>query len=196
MTVAIATTAPPPGTVAARRELDDVTLARAQRRDPQAWRRLVEHHQAAVFALIGRMLGRGRVGVVEDLAQDTFLAVFERLPQFAADGPARLSTWILTIASRRAIDQLRRQAPVAVAAIDIAPDPQPSAIARRDLARAIDAALAGLAPEYRAAFLLREMHGLAYEEIALALAIEVGTVRSRLARARHALRVALAEVAP
>ena len=56
--------------------------------------------------------------------------------------------------------------------------------------------IAGLAPEYRAAFLLREMHGLAYEEIALALAIEVGTVRSRLARARQALRVALAEVAP
>ncbi|MBL8765699.1 MAG: hypothetical protein JNM07_15800, partial [Phycisphaerae bacterium] len=57
-----------------------------------------------MFALIGRMLGRGRAGVVEDLAQDTFLAVFERLPQFAPDGPARLSTWILTIASRRAID--------------------------------------------------------------------------------------------
>lgn len=195
MTVAIATTAPPPGTVA-RREVDDVTLARAQRRDPAAWRRLVEHYQAPVFALIGRMLGRRRAGVVEDLAQDTFLAVFERLPQFTADGPARLSTWILTIASRRAIDQLRRQAPVAVAAIDVAPDPRPDAIARRDLARAIEAALAGLAPEYRAAFLLREMHGLAYDEIAAALAIEVGTVRSRLARARDALRVALAEVAP
>ena len=122
--------------------------------------------------------------------------MFERLPQFAPDGAARLSTWILTIASRRAIDQLRKQAPVAIAAIDIAPDLRPSAIARRDLARAIEAALAELAPEYRAAFLLREMHGLTYEEIALALAIEVGTVRSRLARARQALRVALAEVAP
>jgi RNA polymerase sigma factor (sigma-70 family) len=64
---------------------------------------------------------------------------------------------------------------------------------RRQLAAAIDQALAGLAPPYRAAFVLRELHGLDYAEVALALGIDLGTVRSRLARARAALRAALAE---
>ncbi|MBK9030243.1 MAG: RNA polymerase sigma factor [Myxococcales bacterium] len=177
------------------RELDDVTLRRAQRRDPAAWRRLVEVYQAPVFALLGRMVGGGRRSLVEDLAQDTFLAVLEHLPTWTPTGPARLSTWILTIASRRAIDALRRHAPVSIATVELAIDPAPAAIPRRELAAAIERAVGGLPPEYRAAFLLRELHGLDYEEIALALAIELGTVRSRLARARQALRRALAEVA-
>lgn len=177
------------------RELDDLTLARAQRREPEACRRLVAQYQGAVFALIGRMLGPARSAVVEDLAQDTFLAVFAGLPGFAPGGPARLSTWILAIASRRAIDHLRRHRPVPVGAADVTADPRLGAVARRDLARAIEAALADLAPEYRAAFLLRELHGLDYDEIARALGIELGTVRSRLARARQALRAALSEVA-
>lgn len=192
MTVATAPiepTAPPRA-----RELDDLTVRRAQRGDPAACRDLVAHHQAAVFALLGRMLGGGRRATVEDLAQDTFLAVFQRLPGFALAGPARLSTWILAIASRRAIDELRRRRPTPIAAVDVAPDPAAGAVERRDLAAAIDRALAELAPEHRAAFVLRELHGLDYAEIATALDIELGTVRSRLNRARQALRDALAEV--
>ncbi len=175
-------------------ELDDVTVRRAQRHDPGACRALVAHHQAAVFALLGRMLGGGRRATVEDLAQDTFLAVFQRLPGFAPTGPARLSTWILAIASRRAIDELRRRRPTPIAVIDLAADPRPDAIDRRQLGAAIDRAIAALSPEFRAAFLLRELHGLDYGEIAAALDIELGTVRSRLNRARHALQAALAEV--
>ncbi|MCL4223703.1 MAG: RNA polymerase sigma factor [Myxococcales bacterium] len=196
MTVALAPRTPRPDS---RRpgELDDLTLARAQRGEPGAWRALIEHHQAAVFALLGRMLGGGRRSLVEDLAQETFLAVFRQLPGFSAQGPARLSTWILTIASRRAIDELRRRAPAPIALDDIAA-PAPGeradgALARRQLAAAIDRALAGVAPVHRAAFVLRELHGLEHHEIAEALGIDPGTVRSRLARARAALRAALAE---
>lgn len=178
-------------------ELDDVTLARAQRGDAAAWRALVERHQGAVFALLGRLLGGGRRATIEDLAQDTFLAVFRQLPAFQSNGPARLSTWILTIASRRAIDELRRRPAAAVAADDIvARDRADDALDRRRIAAAIDRALADLAPEYRAAFVLRELHGLEYADIAHALEIDLGTVKSRLARARAALRAALAEVHP
>ncbi len=183
-----------------RGELDDVTLARAQRGDAAAWRAVVEHHQGAVFALLGRLLGGGRRATVEDLAQDTFLAVFRQLPAFQRVGPARLSTWILTIASRRAIDELRRRPASAIAADDLVVradrDRADDALDRRRLAAAIDRALAELTPEYRAAFVLRELHGLDYADVARALEIDLGTVKSRLARARAALRAALAEVHP
>jgi len=65
---------------------------------------------------------------------------------------------------------------------------------RRGIGAAIERAVNALAPEYRAAFLLREVHGLDYEAIAAALQIDLGTVKSRLGRARAALRAALAEI--
>jgi len=186
-------TAPAPRERAA--EIDDVTLRRAQRGDPVACRAVVERYQAPVFALLGRLLGSGRRATIEDLAQDTFLAVFRQLAGFSPLGPARLSTWILTIASRRAVDELRRRPAPALTAAEVAGgDRADDAVTRRRLAAAIDRALAGLAPEFRAAFVLYELHGLDYAEIARALDIDPGTVKSRLSRARARLRIALAEV--
>jgi RNA polymerase sigma-70 factor (ECF subfamily) len=176
-------------------ELDDATLRSATSGDDAAARRLVELYQARVFALVSRMLaGRGRA-TIEDIAQDTFLVVFRRLPQFDARGTAKLSTWILTIAARRAIDELRKQRPVLLADI---PDRGASddLVRRREIARAIETALDDVSPELRAAFLLREYHGLEYGEIARALQIDLGTVKSRLSRARSRLRALLAEVKP
>jgi RNA polymerase sigma factor (sigma-70 family) len=95
------------------REIDALTLGRAQRGDDDARHALVVTYQRPVFALLARMLGPGRGALVEDLAQDTFLHVFRSLERFAPLGQARLSTWILTRASRRAMDELRRQGPVA-----------------------------------------------------------------------------------
>ena len=189
-------------TVAARRtasadpgELDELTLRRAQRGEAAAWRALVDRHQRPVFALISRMLGPGRRGQVEDLAQETFLQVVRSLERFSHDGPARLSTWILTIAARRTIDHLRRaELPVADAADVAGGEGGAAALHRAQVAAAIQRAIADLGPEYRAAFLLREYHGLDYGEIAAALRIDLGTVKSRLSRARAALRAALAEV--
>ena len=192
MTVPARRTDPPD-----RAELDDVTLARARRGDPVAWRALVERYQRPVFALLSRMLGPGRRGQVEDLAQETFLHVVRALDGFAPGGPAKLSTWILTIAARRAIDELRRRplAPTADADRHLGAGPRgDDALDRARLAAAIQRAVADLSPEFRAAFLLREYHGLEYGDIAVALAIDLGTVKSRLSRARAALRAALAEV--
>ena len=171
-------------------ELDDLTLQRARRGDARAFRALVEMYQRRVFALVGRMLGRGRASLVEDLAQETFLRVFRALPAFAPEGPARLSTWILTIAARLALDELARRRPVVLAQEPSAP---PDAEARA-LGRAIERAVAALPPDFRAVFLLREYHDLDYDEIARALEIDLGTVKSRLSRARSQLRAALQEV--
>ena len=95
-----------------RSDLDEVTLARARTGDRQAFRALVERYERPVFALLGRMLLRaGRESLVEDLAQETFVRVFRGLGKFGADGRNNLSAWILTIAARLAIDELRRRQP-------------------------------------------------------------------------------------
>src|SRR5262245_54438370 len=81
--------------------VDDLTLARAMRGDPAAFRVIVTRHEAQVFALVGRILMRQRgQGIVEDLAQETFVRVFHALPGFGKDGRWNLTAWILTIAAR------------------------------------------------------------------------------------------------
>lgn len=167
-------------------ELSDLEVLRAAGGDRNAWRGLIDCYQHRVFALVSRMLaGRDR-HVIEDIAQDTFLGVFRQLPSYRPVGPARLSTWILTIAARRAIDELRRRRRPAPIEAEPAGGDDPAR--RRELQRAIEGALEELSPEHRAAFLLREYHGLEYAEIASALEIDLGTVKSRLSRARAALR--------
>jgi len=172
------------------RELDDITLAAAKRGDKRAFARLVERFEQPVFALLGRMLRpSGRESLVDDLAQETFVRVFRALPQFGSDGRNNLKGWILTIATRLALDELRRPSrtePLSpdLVARDLAPD-------CHGIGAAITRAVAELSPEQRAAFLLRELHGLEYGEIAAAMNVDVGTVKSRLSRARAALRAAL-----
>lgn len=196
---ALATREPRPLPPSRPDELDELTIARAQRGDEGARRALVERYQRPVFAILSRMLhGREGAAAVEDLAQDTFLRVFRALPAFDRGGAARLSTWILTIASRVAIDALRRRRPDAHP-LNEALDPPAGEGAdaeaeRRRLAAALRAAIDDLSPEHRAAFLLREYHELEYAEIADSLKIDLGTVKSRLSRARAALRRALEEV--
>jgi RNA polymerase sigma-70 factor (ECF subfamily) len=179
-----------------RPELDDVTLERARRGDREAFRRLVERYERPVFALLGRMLcASGQESLVEDLAQETFVRVFHGLTTFGADGRLNLSGWILTIAARLALDELRRPAR-AEALSDHLPDDARTdrESERRGLAAAIERAVEQLSAEQRAVFLLREVHGLEYDAIAEALEVDLGTVKSRLSRARAALRAALSGI--
>lgn len=186
------------------RDLDDLTLARARAGDQRAQAALIERYQRPVFSLLWRMVGP-QASLVEDLAQDTFLRVLRALPGFDPLGGARLITWILTIATRLALDHLRslhtrsdldvRGEHAAVpGAVPVAlPRPDQDA-QRRALAVALVRAVDALAPPFRAAFLLREVQGLSYKEVSEALDIDVGTVKSRLARARAVLQRALAEM--
>jgi RNA polymerase sigma-70 factor (ECF subfamily) len=185
-------------------DLDEVTLLRASRGDPGAQRALIVRYKAQVHAFIGRMLvGRRHLSLCEDLTHDTFVRVLRALPGFDPRGSAKLSTWILTVASRLCIDELRRrEVPLDVASLlegDAgrgAPSTPLEQAERRRIALAIERAIGDLSPAYRAAFLLREVDGLGYEEIARALDIELGSVRSRLARARAQLQEALADLRP
>lgn len=175
-------------------ELDERTLARAQRGEPAACTALVRRYQPQVGALVSRMLApSGRRAAIEDVAQETFLRVFRALSGWDPRGGARLSTWILTIATRAAVDELRKR-PATDPLLDADDAAAPPPVELRALGRAIERAVGALSPEYRAVFLLREFHELTYEEIGRALDLDVGTVKSRLSRARAALRLALAEV--
>ena len=181
-------------------ELDDVTLARARRGDGRACRELVVRYQRPVFAVLSRMLVGAHADRVEDLAQETFLRVFRALPGFRPDGPARLSTWILTIASRLAVDELRRRRPVALPLEDAealpAPDRSDASAARRAHRRVLEEALAQLDEETRAMLVLQAFHDVPVDELAREFRVEPGTVKSRLSRARALLRGRFPEVNP
>lgn len=129
----------------------------------------------------------GRREEVEDLAQETFLRVHQALPGFDPAGPAKLSTWILTIATRLAIDLLRRPPRAYAEPMGRAPDPE-SEVAGRALEQRLLRAMAELPDDARAVLILRAYHDLDYPEIAAALNLELGTVKSRLSRARAALQ--------
>jgi RNA polymerase sigma-70 factor, ECF subfamily len=180
-------------------ELDELTLRRAQRGEDEALRSVIVRHHAAVHALVWRMRG-GRSDRVDDLVQDCFLRVLRALPGFDPRGPARLSTWILTIATRVVLNDRRRAPNESLDGADepVAPrgNEPAAALDRAQLAAAIAAAVRTLAEPQRAVFVLREYHDLDYAEIAHALDIDLGTVKSRLARARTAVKEHLARALP
>jgi RNA polymerase sigma-70 factor, ECF subfamily len=171
---------------------DELALRRAQRGDEPAWRALIACHQRQVHALIWRLLAGRQRHRVEDLVQETFVRVLRALPTFDPAGPASLAGWMLTIATRLALNELRRPehaaGHAAVADEPVARDRTDAGIERADLAAAIQAGVAALPATQRAVFVLREYHDLDYAEIAEALELDLGTVKSRLARARAALR--------
>jgi RNA polymerase sigma-70 factor (ECF subfamily) len=171
-----------------RESLDELTTRRAQRGDEQAWRALIAWFQPPVHALIWRLLaGRARHRV-EDLVQDTFVRVLRALPGFDLAGSASLSTWILTIATRLALNELRRPEPAALDVEPPAAERADQATERQRLGAAIAACIAALPEPQRVVLVLREYHDLDYQDIADMLELDLGTVKSRLARARTKLR--------
>jgi RNA polymerase sigma-70 factor (ECF subfamily) len=166
-------------------------LESCKRQDPAAFRAFVLRYQAAVFALVSRVAGPGPQ--VQDLAQETFLRAYRAFPSFDLAGPAHVSTWLLTIAVRLALNARKRAARSMVSPLaeaDAFPDaatPETERT-RRELGRAIARAAAELSDDQRAAFVLAEFHGMSLADIAEALEIPEGTVKTRLFRARAQLR--------
>ncbi|MEM9457214.1 MAG: sigma-70 family RNA polymerase sigma factor [Myxococcota bacterium] len=177
-----------------RSELSAECLGAAQRGEARAFRVLVRRYERPVFGVLGRMLRpAGLDHLVEDLAQETFVRAYRALPNFDPAKGARLSTWLLTIATRLAINALQRKQAVPLRG----PEPFDGAdqrAERRALGQALESAAAKLPANFRAVWVLHAYQELTHDEIATALGIEVGTVKSRLSRSRRILREALAEV--
>ncbi|HEY5945995.1 MAG TPA: sigma-70 family RNA polymerase sigma factor [Kofleriaceae bacterium] len=176
--------------------LDEVTVRRAQRGDQRAWRDLIERYQGPVHALIYRLLaGRSRHRV-EDLTQETFVRVLRALAKFEPGGSASLSTWILTIATRLTLNELRRPELAGLDREPIGSERTDADAERKRLGAAIANGIATLPDAQRAVLVLREYHDLDYQDIADVLELDVGTVKSRLSRARAALREQLIAAMP
>jgi len=174
-------------------ELAPELLSRCQAGEPAALRAFVERYERAVFALLSRTLGRH--SEVEDLAQETFLRAIRALPTFHADGAARLSTWLLTIATRLALDACRKR--TREKRSSLVDEPVSAATPEHEVQRSqlrdeIASAIDELPGDQRAAFVLAEFHGFPLEDIASALETRPGTVKTRLFRAREKLSRALA----
>ena len=177
-----------------------VALARAGKE--AAYRELLRRYERPVFSLIYRMV-RDR-SLAEDLAQDTFVKVLNALDSYRPE--YRFSSWVFKIANNVAIDQLRRRE-LTTLSLDGSPDARTrdeveatalqavdrgetplSELESRELGTVIEQAIAKLRPEYRSCILLRHVEGRSYEEIAEALDLPLGTVKTYIHRARHELR--------
>ena len=181
-------------------DLDPATLEACRLGDADAFRRLVETYRRPVLALCVALAGDDG----EDLTQETFVRVHRAIHRFDPGGAASLRGWILCIARRLCHDRARVLGRRGRAAIDadtaIAAaagdrgallDPG-TALELADRDARVGRAIAALPAEQRAALALYEWEGLDYAEIASLESVPVGTVRSRLSRARAALRTALA----
>ena len=177
-------------------ELDTETLERCRAGDAVAIRRFITRYEGVVFAFLSRALGRG--AHVEDLAQEVFVRACRSLPKFDVSGRAQVSTWLLTIASRLAIDARRKRhipvTPLDAETVAFAPDTPETERRRLEIGRALEAAAAELSPDQRDVFVLVEFHGLDMNDVATVLGIPENTAKTRLFRARAHLRVLLKDV--
>lgn len=193
----------PAAAVDARPQLEDLFIERLKRSDPAAFETLVKERSGEIYGLLYRLTENAEEA--RDLTQETFLRAFQSIGQFR--GESDLRTWIYRIAINQARNRWRwwrrrhrdstvsidandspgNAAVIARLSSDRSNDPEHGAIAH-ERERALRKALSGLKRVYREAVVLRDIEGFAYEEIATALDISVGTVKSRLARGRQELR--------
>ena len=171
-------------------------ISAAQRGDLASFNRLVETYQTQVYNLALRMLGSPHAA--EDATQEAFLSAFKALKGFRG---GNFRAWLFRITANACYDQMRHRQRRPTTSLDamladpqsgpepVSPAESPSNHAeRRELAHVISGGLATLPPEQRLAVLLCDVQGLSYEEAAQAMGSSLGTVKSRLSRARANLR--------
>lgn len=181
--------------------LDDAELVRrcVEEGRPEAFEPLMSRYQDRVYRLIARSVRDGETAA--DLTQETFLKAWRGLPKYQGD--AEFFTWLYRIARNVVASEFRRVAarPKIVASVEARSDeeagvpepeaqhasPEAAALTRERQEQLWDA-LQGLGPEFREIILLRDVEGQSYEDLADLLEIPVGTVRSRLHRARLELK--------
>ena len=182
-------------------ELELVVLAKAG--DQDAFEQLVRDNEKRIYNLVLRMVGNPEDAL--DLSQESFLKAWKGLPSFKGD--SAFSTWVYRLASNPCLDFLRRRkrqqeavgAPLSLDDEDAPPPPsdensQPEVqLERTERSLALKKALDALPDHHRQVLILRELSGLSYQEISDALDLDIGTVKSRLTRARLSLRKILLE---
>ena len=182
-------------------DADALLVERAQRGDQRAFEMLVVKYQRRIERLISRMVRDD--GLVEDVAQETFIRAYRALPQFRGD--SAFYTWLYRIAVNTAKKLLveRKRDPVisestlvshddgdetSRAENELSDGETPEAVlASKEIAATVNAAIDALSEDLRQAIVLREIEGLSYEEIADVMNCPIGTVRSRIFRAREAI---------
>lgn len=181
-------------------DTDAILVARTVAGDKKAYELLVIKYERRIQRLIGRMVRD--VDLVEDIAQETFIRAYRALAQFRGD--AQFYTWLYRIAvntAKKALMELKRDPTISENSFKSGNDDEtspleneltsvetPEAIlASKEIAEMINAAMAALPEELRQAITLREIEGLSYEEISELMNCPIGTVRSRIFRAREAI---------
>jgi RNA polymerase sigma-70 factor (ECF subfamily) len=183
-----------------RTDSDEILFAKVvSSGDPDAFKQLITRYRRPLIALSVRMLGFGRRDQAEDVAQETFIAVYERRSQFRRGLPFR--PWLYRIAVNRCLDRLRRAVNQPDNLLNVeqcSSDCEPfTELFAADCRAALLPAIDQLEPNLRAVFLLHYMEDMPYDEIAQAVARPIGTVKTHLFRARAKLRQALSEyIAP
>ena len=170
-------------------------VAQAKKGDAAAFEQLVQTYQTSVYRLALRMCGNAHDA--EEVAQEAFVSAWKALPSFR--GESKFSSWLYQLTTNAAIDFLRREkrhrgaAPLDEALALAAEGTPQQAAEDAQLRETLQQALDTLSPEHRQIFLLRQMRQLSYEEIGRLLGLEVGTVKSRLSRAKKQLREILTQ---
>ena len=182
-------------------DVDALLVRRAQQGEQRAFEMLVIKYQRRIERLIGRMVRDA--DLVQDIAQESFIRAYRALPQFRGD--SAFYTWLYRIAvntAKKALVDLKRDPVIFESAMHLPDDGdetssreiEPSdgetpdaVLASKEIAQAVNAAVEALSEDLRQAITLREIEGLSYEEIADVMNCPIGTVRSRIFRAREAI---------
>ena len=195
--------APPPETGESPGDSDALLVERTVAGDQRAFELLVIKYQRRIQRLIGRMVRD--VDLVEDIAQETFIRAYRAMAQFRGD--AQFYTWLYRIAvntAKKALMDLKRDPTVSENSFksgrsdendetsplenELTSSETPDAVlASKEIAQMVNDAMEALPEELRQAITLREIEGLSYEEISEAMGCPIGTVRSRIFRAREAI---------
>lgn len=169
-------------------------IAKFKAGDTSAFEQLVRLHQDRIYSLCRHLLGNAQEA--EDAAQDSFIKAYRNLPHFTPD--ASFYTWLYRIAVNTCLDYKKR--PFLASLFARSPDDEefeawelPDELSperlyeSKEMGQALQRALQKLSPKLKAVIVLKEMEGLSYEEIAEVLDVSLGTVKSRLSRAREEL---------
>ena len=163
-----------------------------------SWDEIVREHSARVYRLAYRLSGNQQDA--EDLTQDTFIRVFRSLSSYT---PGTFEGWMHRITTNLFLDMARRRQRIRFDHLSDEVERLPGTHSdpvdtfdQNNINADVQAALADLPPDFRAAVVLCDIEGLSYEEIASTLGVKLGTVRSRIHRGRLQLREALAHRAP